>query len=91
MITLGVGTGEEAAPIQVGRLFDMIALRVDAVVGGGWGAAPLIREERLFDMIALEGALRGALIGERSACLPQKPRRWALIQGRERIRAKALI
>lgn len=42
-------------------------------------------------MIALEGALRGALIGERSACLPQKPRRWALIQGRERIRAKALI
>lgn len=90
MITLGVGTGEEAAPIQVGRLFDMIALRVDAVVGGG-GAAPLIREERLFDMIALEGALRGALIGERSACLPQKPRRWALIQGRERIRAKALI
>lgn len=31
MITLGVGTGEEAAPIQVGRLFDMIALRV----GGG--------------------------------------------------------
>ena len=69
MITLGVGTGEEAAPIQVGRLFDMIALRVDAVVGG----------------------LRGALIGERSACLPQKPRRWALIQGRERIRAKALI
>ena len=91
MITLGVGTGEEAAPIQVGRLFDMIALRVDAVVGGGGGAAPLIREERLFDMIALEGALRGALIGERSACLPQKPRRWALIQGRERIRAKALI
>lgn len=71
MITLGVGTGEEAAPIQVGRLFDMIALRVDAV--GGGGAAPLIREERLFDMIALEGALRGALIGERSACLPQKP------------------
>lgn len=70
MITLGVGTGEEAAPIQVGRLFDMIALRVDAV---GGGAAPLIREERLFDMIALEGALRGALIGERSACLPQKP------------------
>ena len=46
MITLGVGTGEEAAPTQVGRLFDMIAL---------------------------EGALRGALIGERSACLPQKP------------------
>lgn len=89
MITLGVGTGEEAAPIQVGRLFDMIALRVDAV--GGGGAAPLIREEHLFDMIALEGALRGALIGERSACLPQKPRRWALIQGRERIRAKALI
>lgn len=37
MITLGVGTGEEAAPIQVGRLFDMIALRVDAVVGGGGG------------------------------------------------------
>ena len=37
MITLGVGTGEEAAPIQVGRLFDMIALRVDAVGGGGWG------------------------------------------------------
>lgn len=71
MITLGAGTGEEAAPIQVGRLFDMIALRVDAV--GGRGAAPLIREERLFDMIALEGALRGALIGERSACLPQKP------------------
>ena len=71
MITLGVGTGEEAAPIQVGRLFDMIALRVDAV--GGRGAAPLIREERLFDMIALERALRGALIGERSACLPQKP------------------
>ena len=35
MITLGVGTGEEAAPIQVGRLFDMIALRVDAVGGGG--------------------------------------------------------
>ena len=69
MITLGVGTGEEAAPIQVGRLFDMIALRVDAVGGG----APLILEERLFDMIALEGALRGALIGERSACLPQKP------------------
>lgn len=69
MITLGVGTGEEAAPIQVGRLFDMIALRVDAV----GGTAPLIREERLFDMIALEGALRGALIGERSACLPQKP------------------
>lgn len=33
MITLGVGTGEEAAPIQVGRLFDMIALRVDAVGG----------------------------------------------------------
>lgn len=31
MITLGVGTGEEAAPIQVGRLFDRIALRVDAV------------------------------------------------------------
>ena len=88
MITLGVGTGEEAAPIQVGRLFDMIALRVDAV---GGGAAPLIREEHLFDMIALEGALRGALIGERSACLPQKPRGWALIQGRERIRAKALI
>ena len=66
MITLGVGTGEEAAPIQVGRLFDRIALRVDAVGGGG-------REERLFDMIALERALRGALIGERSACLPQKP------------------
>lgn len=39
MITLGVGTGEEAAPIQVGRLFDMIALRVDAVVGGGGGGA----------------------------------------------------
>ena len=57
----------------MGRLFDMIALRVDAVGGGGGGAAPLIREERLFDMIALEGALRGALIGERSACLPQKP------------------
>lgn len=56
----------------MGRLFDMIALRVDAV-GGGGGAARLIREERLFDMIALEGALRGALIGERSACLPQKP------------------
>ena len=37
MITLGVGTGEEAAPIQVGRLFDMIALRVDAVRGGGGG------------------------------------------------------
>ena len=55
----------------MGRLFDMIALRVDAV--GGGGAARLIREERLFDMIALEGALRGALIGERSACLPQKP------------------
>ena len=73
MITLGVGTGEEAAPIQVGRLFDMIALRVDAVGGGGGGAAPQNREERLFDMIALEGALRGALIGERSACLPQKP------------------
>ena len=71
MITLEVGTGQEAAPIQVGRLFDMIALRVDAV--GGGGAAPLIREEHLFDMIALEGALRGALIGERSACLPQKP------------------
>ena len=35
MITLGVGTGEEAAPIQVGRLFDRIALRVDAVGGGG--------------------------------------------------------
>lgn len=35
MITLGVGTGEEAAPIQVGRLFDMIALRVDTVGGGG--------------------------------------------------------
>ena len=35
MITLGVGTGEEAAPIQVGRLFDMIALRVDAMGGGG--------------------------------------------------------
>lgn len=35
MITLGVGAGEEAAPIQVGRLFDMIALRVDAVGGGG--------------------------------------------------------
>ena len=52
----------------MGRLFDMIALRVDAV-GGGARAAPLIREERLFDMIALEGAL----IGERSACLPQKP------------------
>ena len=72
MITLGVGTGEEAAPIQVGRLFDRIALRVDAVGGGGGEvgrAAPLIREERLFDMIALEGAL----IGERSACLPQKP------------------
>ena len=69
MITLGVGTGEEAAPIQVGRLFDRIALRVDAV----GGAAPLILEERLFDMTALEGALRGALIGERSACLPQKP------------------
>lgn len=70
MITLGVGTGEEVAPIQVGRLFDMIALRVDAV---GGGTAPLIREERLFDMIALERALRGALIGERSVCLPQKP------------------
>lgn len=39
MITLGVGTGEEAAPIQVRRLFDMIALRVDAVGGGGNGAA----------------------------------------------------
>lgn len=39
MITLGVGTGEEAAPIQVGRLFDRIALRVDAVGGGGGGAA----------------------------------------------------
>lgn len=42
MITLGVGTGEEAAPIQVGRLFDMTALRVDAVGGGGARAAPLI-------------------------------------------------
>ena len=40
MITLGVGTGEEAAPIQVGRLFDMIALRVDAVGGGGGAAYP---------------------------------------------------
>ena len=39
MITLGVGAGEEAAPIQVGRLFDMIALRVDAVGGGGGGGA----------------------------------------------------
>ena len=42
MITLGVGTGEEAAPIQVGRLFDMIALRVDAEGGAYW------REERMF-------------------------------------------
>ena len=40
MITLGVGTGEEAAPTQVGRLFDMIALRVDAVGGGGGAAYP---------------------------------------------------
>ena len=43
MITLGVGTGEEAAPIQVGRLFDMIALRVDAVGGGGGGGPPITR------------------------------------------------
>ena len=67
MITLGVGAGEGAAPVQEGCLFDMIALGVDA---GGWGgeAAPLIREECLFDMIALEvgadgGAYwRGALV-----------------------------
>ena len=44
MITLGVGTGEEAAPIQVGRLFDMIALRVDAVVGGGAGGRRRLSE-----------------------------------------------
>lgn len=34
MITLGVGAGEGAAPVQEGCLFDMIALGVDA---GGWG------------------------------------------------------
>lgn len=61
MITLGVGAGEGAAPVQEGCLFDMIALGVDE-------AATLIREECLFDMIALEvgadgGAYwRGALV-----------------------------
>lgn len=65
MITLGVGAGEGAAPVQEGCLFDMIALGVDE-------AATLIREECLFDMIALEvgadgGAYwRGALVYQNS-------------------------
>ena len=39
MITLGVGAGEGAAPVQEGCLFDMIALEVGADGGAYWRGA----------------------------------------------------